>query len=91
MAEMKRGKLRSVSVRPMYDGKGKVSGHTVSADHEAAGNSDGGSGMPNFLSPIESAHETHGSATDKVKEHLEANNAKFGKGGRAMKDAIGSA
>lgn len=89
MAEAKRGRLRAVSIRPMYDEKGKVTGHTVSADHEADGKDKG----YQYLPPIESPHESVDSAMDKVKEHMTDNAEKHGKakGGRSMREAIGSA
>lgn len=86
MSEAKRGRLRSVSVRPMYDEKGKVSGHTVSADHEAEGKGYG------YVSPIESPHESMQSAEAKVHEHLLKNHEANGKKARpSMRDAIRSA
>lgn len=84
----KRGKLRNVSIRPSYDEKGKLSGHTVSADHDSpeAGNE----GMAGYTRPAESLHETPESALDKAKDHIMANHSKMAKtAARSMKDAIG--
>jgi hypothetical protein len=88
MADAKRGRLRSVSARPMYDEKGKINGHTVSAEHEAAGNGK----EYHYLPPVESPHESMDSAMAKVKEHLDKNHKEHGKAtkGRSMREAIGS-
>jgi len=87
MSEAKRGRLRSVSIRPMYDEKGKISGHTVAADHEAEPES----GKVGYVPPIESPHETTDSAMAKAKEHIDNNAEKqgvAGEKGRSMKQAI---
>lgn len=88
MAEGKRGKLRSVTVRPTYDEKGKISGHSVSADHEPADNKGGYGYMPS----AESVHESQDDAMAKATEHMNTNKEKFSKkGGRSMREVIGSA
>ena len=78
MKDMKRGKLRSVSTRPMYDEKQNISGYTVSADHDAddSGSENGSRYMP----PVETPHETMDSATAKHAEHLATNASRFGGG-----------
>jgi hypothetical protein len=89
MSEAKRGRLRSVSIRPMYDEKGKITGHTVSADHETQPEK-GKEGGYSYLPPIESPHETSESALAKAKEHIADNSEKQGSAskGRSMKEAI---
>lgn len=86
MSGAKRGKLRSVSIRPLDDGS-----HVVSADHEAAPSS-GKDTSYSYMPAQESAHETVDSAMDAAKAHLQAHQAKFGKKkARAMREVIGSA
>jgi hypothetical protein len=75
MKDMKRGKLRSVTTRPMYDEKQNISGYTVSADHDA--DDSGGKDIGGYMRPIETPHETMESATAKHGEHLATNAAKF--------------
>lgn len=71
--KIKRGRLRSVTTRPMYDEKGKTSGYTVSADHEPAEpNKEGGY---QYMPPIETPHETKESAIAKHAEHLNGGQA----------------
>lgn len=77
MAEAKRGKLRSVTTRPMYDEKQNISGYTVSADHDAD-DSNSGKETGGYMRPVETPHETLESATAKHGAHLAANNEKFG-------------
>lgn len=91
MSDIKRGRLREVSVRPMYDEKGKVTGHTVSAHHERGEEAKKGENSWESPRPIETPHETQASAMEAVKEHLKDNEEKHGgsKRGRSMKDAIG--
>jgi hypothetical protein len=78
MKDMKRGKLRNVSTRPMYDEKQNISGYTVSADHDAD-DSSGNGGSP-YMSPVETPHETLDSANAKHAEHLATNAKRFGGG-----------
>lgn len=87
----KRGKLRSVTTRPSYDEKGKVSGYTVSADHEPSDRKEGDGGYPGgYMTPAESVHETPEGANDKAKEHIMENHSKMAKkAGRSMREAIG--
>lgn len=78
MKDMKRGKLRSVSTRPMYDEKQNISGYTVSADHDAEdAGSDGG---PSYrsMAAVETPHETMESANAKHTEHVTTNASRFG-------------
>jgi hypothetical protein len=79
MKDMKRGKLRSVSTRPMYDEKQNISGYTVSADHDAE---DAGNDGPSYrsMAPVETPHETMDSANAKHNEHVATNAARFGGG-----------
>lgn len=90
--DVKRGRLRRVTMRHMYDEDGNLSGHTVTAEHEPdmegmKGKTDGASYMP---SPpdIETPHETYDSAEAKMREHHMDNLKRFGKGkGAAKKSA----
>jgi hypothetical protein len=61
--DAKRGKLRSVTTRPMYDEKQNISGYTVSADHDAEDS--GKEGGSRYLPPVETPHETMESASSK--------------------------
>lgn len=91
MAE-KRGRLRNVSIRPSYDEKGKLSGHTVAAEHDSPESSSDGNSpmMGGYMRPAESLHETPEGAMDKAKEHVMENHSKMAKkAGRSMKEAIG--
>ncbi len=85
MKDAKRGKLRSVTTRPMYDEKQNISGYTVSADHDAddSGSKDGGS---RYLPPVETPHESMESATAKHGEHLATNATRFGGGKKKAMD-----
>ena len=80
--EVKRGRLRRVTMKHMYDEDGNLAGHTVTAEHEPdmdemKGKSDGPSYMP---SPpdIETPHETYDSAEAKMREHHNDNAKRFG-------------
>jgi hypothetical protein len=83
--DVKRGRLRRVTIKHMYNEDGNLAGHTVTAEHGPdmegmKGKSDGPSYMP---SPpdIETPHETYDSAEAKAKEHHMDNMKRFGKGG----------
>jgi len=87
--DVKRGRLRRVTIKHMYNEDGNLAGHTVTAEHEPdmddmEGKSDGPSYMP---SPpdIETPHETYDSAEAKAREHHTDNMARFGKGKAAAK------
>ena len=68
--KIKRGRLRSVTTRPMYDEKGKTSGYTVSAEHEPVDDGNNKDVGYRYLPPIETPHETKESAIAKHNEHL---------------------
>jgi len=78
MKDMKRGKLRSVSTRPMYDEKQNISGYTVSADHDAEDSGSSDAGYSRSMPSIDTPHETMESANVKHTEHVTANAARFG-------------
>jgi hypothetical protein len=79
MAEPKRGKLREVTTKPMYE-DGNISGYTVRARHDSDPSAGKNDGMMFDPTPVETPHETLEGATAKHGEHLADNEAKFGKG-----------
>lgn len=74
--EVKRGRLRRTSIKPMYDEDGGVAGYTASAEHEPEPSSDGK--YQGYPSDIETPHETYEGAEAKVREHHEASAKRFG-------------
>src|ERR1700690_349471 len=82
MSQMKRGRLRSVTTRPMYDKNKALSGYSVQANHEpdeddmGAGNSP--MQMGSYPGESETPHETLDSAKAMVHTHLAENEKKFG-------------
>lgn len=82
--EVKRGRLRRVTIKHMYDEDGAPSGHTVTAEHEPDASTGDGKGYTPYPPDIETPHETHDSALAKAKEHYESNMARFGKKGKKI-------
>ena len=80
--DVKRGRLRRVTIKHMYNEDGNLAGHTVTAEHEPDMEAmKAGQAKGNYVpSPpdIETPHETHDSAMAKVKEHHEDNLKRFG-------------
>lgn len=89
--EVKRGRLRRVTIHPMHDDEGNVTGHRVTAEHEPDRSS-----MPSGKEPsytpyppdIETANgstETTEGAAAVAKDHLDDNAKRFG--GKKKKSA----
>lgn len=95
MADVKRGRLESVHIRPNYDEKGKIKDHTVSAHHENANKDKKGEDWRR-PEPIEDHPATKEEALDIAKAHMNKNEEEQGTAGRmskgrSMKEAIGCA
>lgn len=95
MADVKRGKLESVHIRPNHDEKGKVKDYTVEAHHE---NADKGKKGQEWVrpEPIVDHPKTMDEAGDVAKAHMNKNQEEQGVAGRmnkgrSMREAIGSA
>lgn len=79
--EIKRGRLRNITMKNMYGSDGNLSGHTVTADHEPDGDEGG------YPPPIETPHESFDSAAAQMHQHHMANMKRFGgKGKKPMMD-----
>jgi len=87
--EVKRGRLRRVTMKHMYDEDGNLTGHTVSAEHEPDASASDGKGYTPYPPDIETPHETYDSAEAKMREHHNDNLKRFG-GKKAKKAAAAS-
>jgi hypothetical protein len=94
MADVKRGRLESVHIKPNYDEKGKIKDHTVTAHHENGDN--GKKGVDNWArpEPVEDHPHSLSEAMDVAKAHLSKNEDEAGSSGRmskgrSMKEALG--
>lgn len=81
--EVKRGRLRRVTIHPMHDDKGNVTGHRVVAEHEPD-RSGGGDGKESSYSPYPPDIETANGSTESTdgaaavaKDHLDDNAKRF--------------
>jgi hypothetical protein len=96
MADVKRGRLESVHIKPNYDEKGKIKDHTVTAHHENGNKDKKGEDYYRRPEPIEDHPTSKEEALDVAKAHLNKNEESEGTAGRmskgrSMREAIGSA
>lgn len=81
MKDMKRGRLKRVTIKHMYGADGKLAGHNVVAEHEPESNGQGG--MGGYMPDVETPAVDHDDAMAQAKQYHEDNIAKYGSSKKA--------